>query len=627
MPKQIATIASQIAADYGANAFVSAIVYYGTYALVSVGISYGLNALARGEVSKPESFAVPKKQPISPRQYAYGRNRLSGPYMLWEAAKGRLFDIVDLHDGRVEAYEQWWLHDDKVTLDTVGADLGAVIESEPGDGRYGENDSTPRVFIYSRLGLATETSYTADRDFSELPAGTWTASHRGDGIASAFMYCRSVERDNMANAFPNGQPLISVTSRCTLVHDWRDEAENPEDDNTWQARFNGVVQLADYLTSTHHGMGFDYATRIAPNLAEWTQAANDCDAPVALKAGGTQPRYESHGPWTSETAPVEVLSRLLESFDGWLSLRGDGSFSVQAGVYREPEVVFTDDEVRGYAYQIFVEDEQRVDGLVVSFLSPDHEFRPVETDPWGDAESDRLDTFAPLWVQANGQARRLAKRRFSRLAAGVRGSFTTDLYGVRALGERYVRLQISEAEVLADVVVEITGAELNLMAMEVNFTFVLADESIDAWNPATEEGDGPSLEDRAPAEILLPPTIDDVEAFFESTGEGGDGVRLRVETTGPERDDLTWFAGWRVAGGVSWNESGYSDVDPDAAVVLETGFVTSADTIEVRTAYMTGSGELSPWSDIFEASTVPEDPAGEFDFSDADNSALLILGL
>lgn len=625
MAQQIAQFVANLATSYGTG--LTAVAYYGTYALVSVGISYGLNALTRGEISKPDSFAVPKKQPIAPRQYAYGRNRLSGPYMLWEAAKGRLFDIIDLHDGRVEAFEQWWLNDDKVTLDAVGADFGAVIDTDAGDNRYGANDTTPRVFIYSRLGLATETSFTADRDFSELPDGTWTELHRGDGIASCFMYCRAVEQNNMANAFPNGGPIVSVTTLCTLVHDWRDEAEDPEDDSTWQARFNGVVQLADYLTSGHHGMGFDYATRIAPNLAEWTQAADDCDDPVALKAGGFEPRYESHGPWTSETPPAEVLGRLLESFDGWLSQRGDGSFSVQAGVYREPEVVFTDDEVREYTVQRFVEDEQRVDGLVVSYLSPDHEFRAVETDPWGDPESDRLDPFSPLWVQSNGQARRLAKRRFSRMAADVRGTFTTDLYGLRALGDRYVRLQISEVEVISDVVVEITNAELDVMEMQVVFTFILADENIDAWNPTTEEGDGPSLEDRTPAEILLAPTIEDVEAFFQSTGEGGEGVRLRIDTTGPERDDLTWFVGWRVASGVSWNEAGYSDVDPDAAVVLETGFVTSADTIEIRTAYMTGSGALSPWSDIFEASTVPEEPAGRFDFSDADNSALLILGL
>jgi hypothetical protein len=459
------------------------------------------------------------------------------------------------------------------------------------------------VRIFSRLGLDTETSYTTDDAFTDVP-GVWTSAHRGDGIASLFMRATSVEQKDMPKQFPNSRPAPSVTARCLLVHDWRDVGQDPETPSTWDCSFNPFVQLADFLTSDHHGMALDRATRIAPNIDEWTLAADDCDDAIALKAGGTEPRYQSHGPFDSTTPPSDVIGRLLESCDGWLTVRGDGTLAPSAGVYRAPTVTFTDAHITDYSLQRFIEDEERVDGLIVSFTSPDHDFREVQTDPWGDDTSARTESLSLLWVQNNGQARRLAKRRFARKTAEARGTFKTNLYGLRGLGERYIRLQISDLTILNDVVVEVLNVSLDIEAMTLTYSFIIADTAIDSWNPATEEGDGPTDEDPVYVEALAAPVIDDVTPFFESAGTAGDGVRLTVEVTGPDRGDLTWFVGWRVKTiGVSWSEAAYSDIDPEAAVVLQTGFVTADTVIEVRCAYSTGSGDLSPWSDVFEVST------------------------
>src|SRR5690606_36600087 len=143
------------------------------------------------------------------------------------------------------------------------------------------------------------------------------------------------------------------------------------------------------------------------------------------------------------------------------------------------------------------------------------------------------------------------------------------------------------------------SVEIDLANCALAFKWIIADPNIDSWNPATEEGDRPTLETRVAKEPLVPPTIDAVTPFFEANGTGGDGVRLRAEHMGPDRSDLTWCLRWAVSGGVSRVDEERSDLDPEAAVVLESSFVTSDATIQVQGAYSTGSGQPSGWSATF----------------------------
>lgn len=630
-----AAVAGQVtafAAELGvtsltASQVIYAATYYSTQALLYVGSSLAVGALAAPDVPRPESFATPYRSGRGPRVSAYGRNRLSGPAMLWEAVsnKGVAYDVWAIHDGQIEAIETLWLNDDIVTLD------GSDYVDQGDDGRFGDN----RIKIFTRMGLPTETSFTTETGFTgntwtDLGVGVWTADHRGDGVASMCVLSKSVEKADMPNTFPNGAPLGSLVARCLRVHDWRETGQDIDDEDTWSCKFNPALQIADFLTHAGHGMAFEFAERITPAIDAWTDAANSCDEAVALKAGGTEPRYQAHGPFQHTSSPSDVLGRLLESCDGWLTTRGDGAFTLKAGAYYEPDVTFTDDHIIDYSLQRFVEDEQAVNVFVTSFTSPDHNFQEVETDPWKDEDdilSRGIERSQPLqfpWVQNNAQARRLAKRRMARAAATIRGTLVTDLYGLKGLGERYIRVQMSEIDALADIVVEVVSAEVDFMSMRVAYTWVAADENVDAWNPATEEGDGPSTEGRVAPEPMTAPTIDSVVVFLEAVSSGANGVRLRLEVTGPDRDDLGWFVRWRVEGGVSWNEAGYTDIDPDEDVVLETGFVPGDAMIEVQAAYSIGSGAVSPWSateTVFSALT----DAGAFDFSDSGNSGLLPL--
>ncbi len=611
MPQAIAVAATWVATNVqalfwaggtttlgaGTLGTIYAVAYYGTTAALTVGLTYGSALLAMPDIPKPEVGKVNFKQNVPPRRAGYGRARISGYYMLWEASADA-FDVVALHDGKIGGFVSFYLNDDPVTLGYLG-DPHRVTPME-GDKYGGEG-----VFIDWREGLAVETSYSPAFDFSRLGGDVWTAAHRGDGIASGFLLCKAASAEHFPNRYPNGVPMLSAVADLGLVCDWRDEAQSISDPATWQTSYNPVVNLAHYLCFAPHGPNYSWETRIAPRLAEWTAAANVCDEAVALKAGGTEARYRVGGFYNYDNAPSDVIGLLLSSFDGWMAEGGDGALIVRAGKYTAPTLTLdeTEGHILGFQFRRFTPDNEAVNELRITFTSPAHDYTEVETDPWRD-EVDiaargaiRTEQLPLTWVQSNGQARRLAKRRMSRMAAGVRGTVTTTLIGLEALGERYVRLKIPTVSTLANIVVEVESVEIDLMNLSCTITWTAADPNIDAWNPSTEEGDGPVQPDRAEPMVIDPPTINSVTPYVVG------GTRLSVALVDIGRPDLTPATRWRVDGDVSWVELTHPGAGASGGfVTVDTGFVPASETIEVQAKWIAAGGS-SAWSSTTEVET------------------------
>lgn len=570
---------------------VGSTVYWGTTVALTVGLTYGVQVLTAPDIPKPEVGKTNFKQNIPPRRSGYGRARIAGYYMLWEASASA-YDIVALHDGRIGGFVSFYLNDDAVTLGYLG-NPNRVTPVE-GDKYGGEG-----VFIYWRPGDATEDSYNSEVDFSELGSDIWTGLHRGDGIASTMLLCRAASAEHFPNRYPNGVPQISAVCDQTPVYDWRDVGQGFGDEGTWEASDNPVVNLAHYLCVAPHGPRYEWTTRILPRLADWTTAADACDEPIPLKAGGFEERYTVGGFYSYDNAPTDVIASLLSSFDGWMAEGGDGALIVRAGNYEPPTVTLDMDEghITGFQYRRFTPDNEAVNELRVSYTSPAHDYTEVETDPWRDEDDIlargvvRSQPISLIWVQRNSQARRLAKRRMSRLSAGVRGTVTTNLAGLEALGERYVRLRIPTVATLADIVVEVEKVEFDLLNLACTITWTAADPNVDSWNPETEEGDGPVQPDRAEPMVIDAPTINLVTAFVD-----GGGKRLHVKLVDPARPDLTPATRWRVTGGVSWVEATHTGAAPSGGFVqVDTGFVTTPASIDVQAKWIAAGGQ-SDWS-------------------------------
>jgi hypothetical protein len=363
---------------------------------------------------------------------------------------------------------------------------------------------------------------------------------------------------------------------------------------------NHVVGSRVSWADTGTGSGLIAAIALG-SVARW-QA--DATHPV------TEPTYACGGAWNSDEQEADTVKRFLESMDGWMARRGsDGAVVIRCGHYYEPTVVISADEVISYTWQPYVEAGKAVNQLVPSFVSPAYDYSQIDTTPMQDDADIALNGlssqgFQPDLVQSNGQVRRLAKRRLARLMTHVE-SITLKASGVRALGERYLRIQLpGELEDLADAVVEVVGDyEVTSNGLAVTIPIALTDPDIDAWNPYTDEGPGPASSASTPPPPLSQPSIDTVTKFTDTTGGG---TRLKImaipSSDMTTRTDLTWLSQWRVSGDTSWVQNRFSSL-PAGEVELDTGMVTVGATLDVEVAYQTGAGALSPWSAIKHIST------------------------
>lgn len=553
-----------------------------------------LGAFGGTKLPKQPVTHVPIKQPVQSRRSAFGRVKVGILYSLFEAKGATSVDVGALLNGRSEGFVQYYLNDDKVDVD--GATGGVWC---PGDTRKYAYGGPPgdRTFIHHRLGLDTETAYP--QVTALLPA--WDSAHRGDGVTSLALICKQSKKEFQQEDFPSGLPQPSAVIDAQLVYDPRDEGQIQGDKSTYVWSDNPVLCLLAFLTDADGGMGLDYARHIFPAIASWISAAEDCDT-LEVTESGTEKRYRCGGAYEHDNAPGDVISALISTFDGFLSQRGDGAFVVKSGRYEAPTVTLTDRSVLRYSVTHYLPDEQATNQYAVSFIDPETGFKKgdagvVQDDDdiaaRGVIRSTELDLD---WVQSAPQAIRLAKRKLDRATQSARGTVTANLMGLAVLGERYVRLQISDNPSLTDLVVEVTGApRLDLNDLTVSFPWIAADAAIDDGDPGGDVPIPPAPDPRPTPDPLQAPTIDLLTPVYDDAGAGVAGARIQIDITAPITADVQWLARWKLASGSDWHEAGYSDIDDGVAVTLITGFVPAVGAVDVQVRYLTAA-QSSPWS-------------------------------
>lgn len=491
MPQAIPAAAAAVASAFAtAGTIAYATIYAATYTLLTVGVTVGLNSLARAQVPEPEAQKVTRKQPRPIRVIAVGGpSRMSGAYMLRESTGNKLGVVIAICEGRLASIDRVYLNDDRVTLS------GGFVQGMANE-KYGTGDL---IQLETRLGEPTETHYSfLTADFGSR----WPTTARGDGIASLGYLAQHRSQESFRRHFPHGEPIPSVVGP-PVCFDWRDPAQDRDDESTWQACDNPVVWLVHL---EWYRFGRSWARCIEPALDALTEEADYCDTLVSLKAGGTEKRYRLAGNYPVNTEPAAVREAILSSMDGWLSTNGKGHLVLKAGRYIEPTFTITGEHIEGYSWKAFQADEESVNELAVSYVSPDQDYTEIEAGVWRD-ESDiterglvRTENLALTWVFSRSQAMRLAKRKMTRVNAPRRGQIRTGIYGLNGLGERYIRIKNPDLASMADVVCEVMNVEVDFANSQVVFDVILADENIDAWDPEEEEGEQPDPVTRPPGD-------------------------------------------------------------------------------------------------------------------------------
>lgn len=568
-------------------------------AIATTALSIGIQAMMAPKPPKPEDGKVPKTQAIPYRNWAVGRVRMGGAYMLWEAKGRNLMSVQAITGHRISAVQGFWLHDDRVDLGDL--DVNGFTTYDEGD-RYGNN-----VQIQTRLGLPTETAYEPIVDLLDAE-DIWTDDHRGDGQASMAMLVKSVDPQNQAKRFPYGAPALSVEIDGALCWDFRDPLQDPEDPETWEWTRNAALIMCWHQCFNEFGHKRDYTRAILPVLDMWKEEADVCDEDVDLAGGGTEKRYECNGWDSAENGPKAGTNAILSACDGWICERGDGALLFTVGKFRESRCgALTDADIVGHQIQHDVLPEDEVNRLVPRFTYPDTGYTTSDTDYFEDIAAqvsagrvlaEEADySFCHQWRQA----RRLGKRDWLRIQQKKRGTLDIRLSGINAIYSRWVRLTTpNRIPSLNGAVVENRRSVLSLTRGGFQMEIIKHPENIDDWNPDTDEGEQPPVPPAPNAEDIVTPVINLVQAK-----PNGSTVYIRVVIIDPEDDSLTPVVRYRLTdtdgAGTdgAWVEQVFHDAEPGVPVAgfieLATNVVPSDKAIEVQVAFRTPQGD-GDWS-------------------------------
>ncbi|WP_234796166.1 hypothetical protein [Agrobacterium vitis] len=574
-----------------------------TTAIATTAISIGIQMLLAPTPPKPDDGKVPMTQAVPSRHWIVGRQRVSGAYMLWEAKGKSLYAVQALAGHRIRSVNRWWLHDDEIT-DHIGP---------TGYTNYSHAPYEDNVRVFSRLGLAVETPYSEIVDgyagvYGLGAENVWTDSHIGHGTASIAMVAQQTKAESQNSMFPYGVPRASVEVDGAYVWDFRDSAQNPEDDSTWTWTRNGALIMAWHQCFNPYGERKDYRKAILPVLDMWQEEADVCDEDVPTAAGGTEKRYWVSGWDTTEHDPKVGTNAILSAIDGWICYRGDGAVLLTVGKFRESRVAtLTDADLLGFNVQHDVLPQDECNRLVPKFNYPDTDYSESDTDFFEDEEAQATigrvlsKEASYLWCTQWRQARRLGKRDWLRIQPKVRGSFDVRLSGLNSIYARWTRLSTPLG--LPELDGELIENKKSVVAVDKGgFTMDWIKhptaEEIEAWDPATDEGQQPPVPSKPNPANLDQPVI--YSAVPNASGSGS--VYLAVKIVDPEDTSLSLKVRYRLAnagGGVpgEWVYQTFSDFTPSGGYVsVSTNTVPGDTTLEVQAVWFTSKGKYSDYS-------------------------------
>lgn len=588
MPQAIgAAVIAALTATSAAAVGATAATLVGTTILSGVLIGAQLLLAEKPKVPEPADGKQTLKQALPPAIYGYGRDRNGGAYAAYKMKEGTSYDVYAFHQGEIDGYETFYLHDDAITFDTGQVD-GGVNAADGVKYRRAEDDPTVRIFW--RTGLPTETPYS--QMVSALP-NAWTPDHRGDGIASALLIVKTPSEKQFSKRLPFGLPRLSVVGRWQRCWDPRDPTQIESDKTTWKWTRNPFVCLLNFYCHSPAGYLRPVSRAYAPVAAYWRAAMDKCDEEVLRADGTVEPRYMIGGHFDAKTARSGVVGAMLRSCDGWLAERGDGAIVVYAGWYYDPAVVIDDHHIYDIDIRRGRMADERVTQLNVSLNSPDHNYGKVAADPWvNQAEIDAgarpvaRDVEAE-WCQSWTQSRRLAKIEFDKARCKVRGTMILRPYGENLRGRRFFILNYGRRASTRMIPCEIIDFHDEMFS---NGSYRVEFQSVDpdryAWTTA-EEGRRPAIPDNSDDADELPvPPLPTLAVIRETIGGG---AVAKISATSPPVEgwpDLSLTGWYRKVGTTAWR--GMSAPDEDVLQVLSDPVEDGS--YEVQTAYIGGGG-------------------------------------
>lgn len=386
-PADAAPIVAAIGAVAGAIgtawAAVGAWLGVGAGLWASVGrvlISLGANILfsklfapKRANVGQRQAQTLELTLGESPREAIFGRAATGGTLMnAWNDGAENEFEtmVVALADHECDAIEGFYRDDTYYTLTTQGAQTHADFQ-----------DGGPRLWIEWRLGAPGQT----------LPSiiatqGVAADEYTGDETFAGLTYI-VVRYKTSDKVWKSGRPrwrfvvrglkcydprLDDTVEGGVGAHRWGDPTTYEWSENARVCHYNFIRGVWNHAASPPQLMvGPGRSAEEAPP-EDAIADMNLCDEDVALKAGGTEPRYRVGGVIRADERWIDVEEHFAAAMAGQLVERG-GMIGIDPGAAKTTVFTFTDGELlRGQemAYQAKVGRAELTNTVVTRYVDP-----------------------------------------------------------------------------------------------------------------------------------------------------------------------------------------------------------------------------------------------------------------
>lgn len=184
-------------------------------------------------------------------------------------------------------------------------------------------------------------------------------------------------------------------------------AQRWSDRTTWEWTQNPIVIAENILRGISYAGQWLYGAQTvsAAQLpaASWMAAASECDAAIALVAGGTEPQYTANGEIGIDHQPADTLDELMKACNGKLAEIG-GAYKVRAGAPGSAVFSFTDDDLLSTEEQDFDPFPslgQTINAVTAKYVEPSEAWNPKDAPSLYDSALEAADGGRRLPVDIN----------------------------------------------------------------------------------------------------------------------------------------------------------------------------------------------------------------------------------
>lgn len=494
-------------------------------AITQIGVSLAISSITRRNAPRlpPQEVQAVINQSTSPRRRSYGRVKLGGVRVFFEAKGGILHQVIAHHEGAVSSVIGHVVDGEFVEMN----ETGIIIESD--------FDFEDRVRIRWKNGTGASFIQLTDA-FGDL----WTANHLMQGSLVSHVRFIKPAPERLNAIFPKGANTpVQVIVNGVEVFD-------PRVNNTAYSD-NPALAIRDYLTD-------DDGMRISASAIDDDAIGTFADICDELIEGVK--RYRIAGTYDFSMEPRSVLNKMLAACDGDIYLTPEGKIGLMGGKYSTPDVTITSDDILDLQWETGIDPLTDFNVLKGVYTSVDHDYKETEAPQRRNEDAlaifpERTEELRVPWCPNGYQMQRLMKSYEARQRPRYKATLTTNMVGIKARfpkGDGIHTIQIDHPRLSG--VFEVTS---HSYSTETGLCQISVQSIYDAWSFADGELKSPSAGGFAPIIVTaIYPEGLSLSQEILTINQDTSGVQIVANVSDPGRDDLVLVAEYKRAGTADW---------------------------------------------------------------------------